>query len=444
MSSTSEKSRNENDQGVLSHDGPSIERAPLGSLVNSEPQPPDGGLWAWLSVVSGFFIIMNTWGVFISFGVFQTYYVTALGRSSSDISWIGSFEVFLLFFVGSIAGALTDAGYFRSTMIAGSLLILIGTFMTSVSKTYWQVFLAQGVCTGLGNGLMFTPTMTVISTHFTGKRAVALAIAACGSTVGGLVFPSMARTLLPTIGFGWTMRAIGLIQLVTLTAALALVRPRVYIGLFFPIFYLASYARSALGLEYTQSLNLILVLNGVGIVGRLAPSFISPIIGPLNLFVVHVVVTSLVVFLWAPVTTVGGLYAWTVFFSLSMGGIQSLAPTALASVRFDPQKQGTLLGMVNTVSGFGALIGPAVSGTLIEGGGAEIFTKDGEKVGVVTSGSPSPTLGKNIAMGYVRDGLHKAGTELDVVVRGKKRGLTVTKMPFVTAKYFKGPMPAPA
>lgn len=76
--------------------------------------------------------------------------------------------------------------------------------------------------------------------------------------------------------------------------------------------------------------------------------------------------------------------------------------------------------------------------------GAEIFTKEGEKVGVVTSGSPSPTLGKNIAMGYVKDGLHKSGTELDVVVRGKKRGITVTKMPFVPSKYFKGPMPAPA
>ncbi|EGY17607.1 riboflavin transporter MCH5 [Verticillium dahliae VdLs.17] len=397
MFSTIEKSRNGSDQRVMTHDEASIESAPLGSSGSSETQPPEGGLWAWLSVVSGFFVIMNTWGVFISFGVFQTYYVTALERSSSDISWIGSFEVFLLFFVGSIAGALTDAGYFRSTMTAGSLLILIGTFMTSISKAYWQVFLAQGVCTGLGNGLMFTPTMTVISTYFTGKRAVALAIAACGSTVGGLVFPSMARTLLPTIGFGWTMRAIGLIQLVTLIAALVVVRSRVtpkiggaffdwsaflipeyklfavgsfmvYIGLFFPIFYLASYARSALGLEYTQSLNLILVLNGVGIVGRLAPSFISPIIGPLNLFVVHVAITSLVVFLWALVTTVGGLYGWTVVFSLSMGGIQSLAPTALASVRFDPQKQGTLLGMVNTVSGFGALIGPAVSGTLIKGG----------------------------------------------------------------------------
>jgi glycine cleavage system T protein (aminomethyltransferase) len=70
--------------------------------------------------------------------------------------------------------------------------------------------------------------------------------------------------------------------------------------------------------------------------------------------------------------------------------------------------------------------------------GAEVFTKEGEKVGVVTSGSPSPTLGKNIAMAYVKDGQHKAGTELDVVVRGRKRGVTVTKMPFVASKYFKG------
>ncbi|PKS06222.1 hypothetical protein jhhlp_006968 [Lomentospora prolificans] len=69
--------------------------------------------------------------------------------------------------------------------------------------------------------------------------------------------------------------------------------------------------------------------------------------------------------------------------------------------------------------------------------GAEVV-HDGEVVGTITSGSPSPTLGKNIAMGYVRDGLHKAGTELDVVVRGKPRKATVTKMPFVPNRYWKG------
>ncbi|PHH61867.1 hypothetical protein CDD81_7795 [Ophiocordyceps australis] len=77
-------------------------------------------------------------------------------------------------------------------------------------------------------------------------------------------------------------------------------------------------------------------------------------------------------------------------------------------------------------------------GLLVQGApareGAEI-QHDGQKVGVVTSGGPSPTLGKNIAMGYVKDGLHKPDTRLDVLVRGRKREAIVTKMPFVPANY---------
>ncbi|ATY62523.1 glycine cleavage system T [Cordyceps militaris] len=73
---------------------------------------------------------------------------------------------------------------------------------------------------------------------------------------------------------------------------------------------------------------------------------------------------------------------------------------------------------------------PAREGATVE--------KDGEKIGDVTSGVPSPTLGKNIAMGYVKDGLHKAGTEVDVVVRGRKRKAVVAKMPFIQTRYWKG------
>ncbi|KAG5957457.1 hypothetical protein E4U58_006016 [Claviceps cyperi] len=62
---------------------------------------------------------------------------------------------------------------------------------------------------------------------------------------------------------------------------------------------------------------------------------------------------------------------------------------------------------------------------------------EGESVGTITSGIPSPTLGKNIAMGYVRDGLHKPGTELDVVVRGRLRKAAVTRMPFYAPRYYR-------
>lgn len=70
--------------------------------------------------------------------------------------------------------------------------------------------------------------------------------------------------------------------------------------------------------------------------------------------------------------------------------------------------------------------------------GSEVFTKDGQKVGHVTSGVVSPCLKHPIGMAYVGNKFAKAGTELEVEVRGKKLPLTVTKMPFTTPNYFRG------
>lgn len=63
---------------------------------------------------------------------------------------------------------------------------------------------------------------------------------------------------------------------------------------------------------------------------------------------------------------------------------------------------------------------------------------DGEKViGKITSGSPSPSLGTNVAMGYLEKGYWKAGTEVQVEVRGRKREGVVARMPFVKTQYFR-------
>jgi len=51
--------------------------------------------------------------------------------------------------------------------------------------------------------------------------------------------------------------------------------------------------------------------------------------------------------------------------------------------------------------------------------GAEIFNKDLKKIGVVTSGAPSPILKKSIGMGYVEVPFNKNETELIVSVRNK-------------------------
>ena len=55
---------------------------------------------------------------------------------------------------------------------------------------------------------------------------------------------------------------------------------------------------------------------------------------------------------------------------------------------------------------------------------------DGAPVGVITSGTQSPTLGTAIGMGYVRPDLAVVGTPLAVEVRGNPVAAKVVRRPF--------------
>jgi hypothetical protein len=62
------------------------------SVIDPGP-PPEGGVKAWLQVFAGMLVIMNTWGMTATFGVFQSYYTTELGMEPSAVSWIGSMQM---------------------------------------------------------------------------------------------------------------------------------------------------------------------------------------------------------------------------------------------------------------------------------------------------------------------------------------------------------------
>lgn len=70
--------------------------------------------------------------------------------------------------------------------------------------------------------------------------------------------------------------------------------------------------------------------------------------------------------------------------------------------------------------------------------GVEIFA-NGNKIGEVTSGCPSPTLGVNIAMGYVKDEFKKPGSKVNLKIREKLYSAEISKMPFVPSNYYQKP-----
>ena len=82
-------------------------------------------------------------------------------------------------------------------------------------------------------------------------------------------------------------------------------------------------------------------------------------------------------------------------------------------------------------------------GVLVEGRqpvreGASVIDADGSTVGHVTSGGFAPSVGAPIAMAYVPVAMAAPGTVLQLVQRGKVHQGTVTAMPFVPHRYFRG------
>ena len=59
------------------------------------------------------------------------------------------------------------------------------------------------------------------------------------------------------------------------------------------------------------------------------------------------------------------------------------------------------------------------------------ITFSGIQVGHITSGTQSPTLGRGIGLGYVSRTHAKAGTELEVDIRGRSARAVVVKPPLV-------------
>ncbi|KAG1768756.1 mycorrhiza-upregulated monocarboxylate permease [Suillus placidus] len=159
---------------------------------------PEGSLAGWTTAFGSFLLQFCGFGYTASFGVYQgiaanvsehepdfytQHYLT--NETSSAISWIGSTSAFLLMTVGLVSGSLHDRGYFYHLMIAGSCLQSFSLWMLSLSKPdqYYQIFFSQGLVLGIALGLMYIPSVAVISHHFRRRRALVMTFIATGSAL---------------------------------------------------------------------------------------------------------------------------------------------------------------------------------------------------------------------------------------------------------------------
>ncbi|KAK9859904.1 putative transporter [Penicillium brevicompactum] len=188
-------------------------------------------------------------------------------------------------------------------IFAGSFFGAFGMMMLSLANHYYAIFLSQGVCMGFGFGLLYVPSITLVSRSFTTRRAVALGVSTSGAPAGGIIYTVMFNQLISKLGFPWTVRVMAFVMLALfITAAVLLLYPEkkshkteipqsrslidlsafkdlpfwsftianffLYLGYITPFYYIPTYAETKLGTSRTMASNVLLISQASSVVGR--------------------------------------------------------------------------------------------------------------------------------------------------------------------------------
>ncbi|KAL4914741.1 major facilitator superfamily domain-containing protein [Aspergillus aurantiobrunneus] len=383
------------------------EKAPVSeSLPPAAPiqiPPKEGGIRGWLQVVGTFFILFNIWGLAFAFGSFQSYYVLDFIPSvgTSAISWVGTIQSWLLIIGGLVSGPLFDLGYYRVMIIAGSFLSVFGIMMLSLASEYYQILLSQGICTGLGFGLLYIPSLTLVSRSFVRKRALALGVSTAGAPLGGVIYTLMFEQLLPRVGFPWTVRIIGFAMLALFVSAafmlllnaedpgpVSAARRRrlfdvralkdlpfwnftvvnffLYLGYMTPFYYIPIYAETRLHTSRSLGLYVLIISQASSIIGRVVTTAVAHYFGAMIPWIFCGVVSGVLCIAWISATSLARFILFAAFYGGISGALVPLPPSVFPHICPDPTALGAWLGMAQSITSFATLIGAPIAGALAD------------------------------------------------------------------------------
>ncbi|KAJ6479496.1 major facilitator superfamily domain-containing protein [Mycena vitilis] len=355
---------------------------------------------AWSSLLGGCLFQFAVLGPVFAFGVFQDLYLAEFlpSYSASDISWIGSIQLFLGLGCGALAGMYYDSGHGRPVLICGSVVYVLSFFLLSITREnqYYQVFLSQGLGMGLGCSWIYVPTCTLISHHFKARKAMAMGILLSNAPLGGVMYTIMLNHMIHQgPGLQWAVRAAALLttscfifahllitvppptltnaqaresfiqSIANIPYALALLAGFVaQLGSFFPTFYLQTFAETH---RFSPTLTFYapVIMNVATIFGRMIPNFLADRWGALDVYIVCVGANGLVGFLMLAGGHTSGLISFAIFFGFFFGSTIALYLPVIATLVPREGHMGRIMGIALFPIGFATLIGPPIAGAIL-------------------------------------------------------------------------------
>jgi MFS family permease len=116
--------------------------------------------------------------------------------------------------------------HIKFTLAAGILCMSGGFIAASFTNHIWQLFLSQGVLVGMGCGLIYVPSLPIVSQWFGKRRGLANGITSAGSGIGGVSMSFAIQAIIERLGVAWALRITGIVVLAVNVPACAVLRTR--------------------------------------------------------------------------------------------------------------------------------------------------------------------------------------------------------------------------
>ena len=303
---------------------------------------------------------------------------------------------------GVLMGRMADRFGILRPVVFGGLALGIGYVTASQSTTLWQFAIVHGLLIGgLGSAAMFVPLIAQASLWFVRHRGIAMAIAACGNYLAGVVWPPVVEHFVRTVGWRQTEFWVGVFCTASILPLTLLLRGRppainegsipqnggrgtgaldlspnalmgalmvagvaCCVAMSMPQVHIVAYC-SDLGYGAARGAEMLSLMLGCGIVSRIGSGFLADRVGGIATLLVGSALQGLSLVLYMFFDSLTSLYVISALFGLFQGGI---VPSYAVIVReyFPAGEAGMRTGLVLMATLFGMALGGWLSGVMFD------------------------------------------------------------------------------
>ncbi|XP_014822754.1 PREDICTED: monocarboxylate transporter 2-like isoform X1 [Poecilia mexicana] len=379
------------------------------------PKPVDGG-WGWMVVLGAHISIGFAYSTPKALSIFFKPIKEDLGASYSEIAWISSIMLAVMYAGGPVSSVLVRRFGSRPVVMVGGLMCGVSMVTASFGSSIVYLYLCIGVIGGWGLCFNLNASLTIISKYFLAKRPLANGLAMAGSPVFLCFLAPVNQYLLGHFGWRGSLLILGGMMLNCCVAG-AVMRPVarhsappkevdqsnntkskgsrlkkvktfvdlssfkdpgfiIYLvgnvmfifGAYAPIVFLSAYAVSR-GVEEYSAAYLLSVMGFVDM-------FVRPLTGLVAnskwvrpriqyLFSFAMVFNGTVHLLCPLMRTYPLLVAYAVFFGVGFGMVFALIFECLMDLMGN-QRFPSAVGLVTIIECFPMLLGPPAAGLLVD------------------------------------------------------------------------------